>query len=457
MSPVTPRVLAAVGVMAGAGYAIVWSWALSSQTYNIYGALAIIPIIVALDLLLVARVIMRHPDEEWLRWVMVVGLFAKLIGTFGRYYVAYVVYSGQADAERYNYYASYQHKEWRQGIISWDFSGKQGTDMMEVITTAIYTVIGGSPLAGFFVFASLAFWGAYLLYRAFVIALPEADHKRYALLIFLLPSMLYWPSSIGKESWLMLFVGVTALGAARFFREQSGAVILLATGAAGLALVRPHIAVLIFAALAVAQLFRPTGGTATGLVRKILGIGVLGAAAFVLVRASAEFLGIDDISVQAVSETVEWTGGQTEQGGSEFTPVELTNPLAFPYALVTILFRPFVFETHNIQMLVQSLEGLFLMVLMVRGWRRLRRIPRLLRSNPFLWFAVLYIVGFTLAFAGFGNFGILARQRVLMLPFFLMLLSLPRPVEAIFERMPLRRGEIGAASGEDRRMMATRR
>jgi hypothetical protein len=416
-----------------------------------------VPIIVAINLLIIASVVARHPDEGWLPWVLVTGLVMKLVGTFGRYYVAYVVYSGQADAERYNLHASYMHKEWRQGIITWQFSGKQGTDIMEIITTAIYTVIGGSPLAGFFVFASFAYWGAYLLYRAFCTALPGADHKRYALLIFLLPSMLYWPSSIGKESWLMLFVGVTALGAARFFTERSGALVLLAVGALGLGMVRPHIAVLLFVAIAVAQLFRPSGGTASGLFRKAVGIAVMAVGAVVLVGASSRFLGIDDLSAQAVSETIEWSSGQTQQGGSEFTPVPLSNPFGFLAAIVTILFRPFPFEAYNVQLLVQSLEGLFLLGLTITGWRRLRQIPRLLRTNPFLWFVLLYVVGFALAFAGFGNFGILARQRVLMLPFFLMLLCLPKPREAIFERLPLRPGEIASSSGEDRRMMATRR
>ena len=42
MLSLTGRVLATIGVVAGTGYALVWSWALSSQTYNIYGALAVV-------------------------------------------------------------------------------------------------------------------------------------------------------------------------------------------------------------------------------------------------------------------------------------------------------------------------------------------------------------------------------------------------------------------------------
>jgi hypothetical protein len=48
-----------------------------------------------------------------------------------------------------------------------------------------------------------------------------------------------------------------------------------------------------------------------------------------------------------------------------------------------------------------------------------------MRASPYVTFAVVYVGGFIWAFSGFGNFGILARQRVLMLPFFLVLLALP--------------------------------
>jgi len=457
MGAFTPRVLTVIGALAGTAYALVWSWALTSQTYNIYGSLVVVPIVVAIDLLIIAKVISRNPDEAWLPWVLILGFFGKTVGTFARYWVAYVAYGGQADAERYNVYASYQHTLWRQGIIQWAWAGKQGTDMMEIITTAIYTVIGGAPLAGFFVFASLAFWGAYLIYRSFRIALPKADHRRFALLIFLLPSMLYWPSSIGKESWLLLFVGVAALGAARYFTDRAGSLWLLALGALGMAAVRPHVAVLIFAAMFAAQMFRPTGGTVGGHLRKVIGVAALGLAGVVLAQASARFLGIDDFSLQAISDSVDWSSGQTQQGGSEFTPVELDSPLGVLMAFVTVLFRPFPFEIGNSPMLVQSFEGLFLIGLTIASWKRLRGLPRMLRGNPFLWFVIIYIIGFVLAFAGFANFGILARQRSLMLPFFLMLLSLPRPRDALLDHLPLRRGEVGVMAGDDRHLMAVRR
>ena len=413
-----------LGLLAGAALAGVFAWALSTNSYNLWGAVILCPILVLVNVVLIRRVSHRRP-EPWLAGLLILAFAAKMAGTLVRYYVAYTVYDGTADAERYNLYAAYHFRAWREGVITWNLTSQRGTEYMELITTAIYTVIGPTTLGAFVVYSSFAFWGAYLIFRAFQIAFPDGEHKRYAVLLFFLPSILYWPSSIGKEAWLLLFVGATALGAAKFFAHQRGALTLLAVGALGTAIIRPHIAVLLFASLLVAQLFRPATSHATGILLKVGGIVVMGLAAWVLTQQSAKFLGTDDISWQAISESIDMAGGRTTQGGSQFDAVELTSPLGFPAAATTILFRPFPWEAGNVQLLVQSLEGALLLVLTVASWRRLRRLPGLLRGNPYLVFALTYAASFIVAFSGFANFGILARQRVLMLPFFLVLLALP--------------------------------
>ena len=163
----------------------------------------------------------------------------------------------------------------------------------------------------------------------------------------------------------------------------------------------------------------------TGLLSKVAGIAVMGAAAWVLATQSAQFLGTDDLSWQALTESLDMAGGRTAQGGSEFTPVPVDSPQSFPLAAVTVLFRPFPWEASNIQMLAQSLEGIFLLGLAAKSWPRVRQLPKMLRRSPYVLFSMVYTSAFIVAFAGFGNFGILARQRVLMLPFFLLIYALP--------------------------------
>lgn len=223
----------------------------------------------------------------------------------------------------------------------------------------------------------------------------------------------------------MFFVGVTALGAAYLFSHRPRAIPLLLIGAAGTALLRPHLAVLLFAALFVAQLFRPTAARSTGIFSKVAGVVVLGAAALVLTSQSASFLGIDDLSLQAVSDSVNEASNQASEGTSSFDSTPIQSPADIPGAVITVLFRPFPFEARNAQMLMQGLEGVLLIVLAVRSWPRLRRLPSLLKANPYVTFCVVYMASFIWAFSGFGNFGILARQRVLMIPFFVVLLALP--------------------------------
>lgn len=425
MTTVRLRLVAvAVAVLAGLGVALAFQQAVATKSYNFWGAVIVVPILIAVNLVLLRRVA-RDDELPWLHTTLQIAFGLKLLGALGRYYVAYVVYAGAADAQRYNLYGATYYRLWRDGVISFEWGGKQGTQWMELITTALYTVIGPSPLAAFLIFATFAFWGQYFLFRAFRTALPEGNAKRYAVLVLVLPSLLYWPSSIGKESWLMLFVGVTALGAARLFSHQGHGILLLVVGAAGTALLRPHLAVLLFAALFVAQLFRPTAARTTGVVSKVAGVVVLGAAAVLLTTQSASFLGIDDLSLQAVSDTVNSASEQASEGNSSFESSPIQSPVDLPRAVVTVLFRPFPFEAHNAQMLIQGLEGLLLIYLTVKAWPQLRHLPSLMRRNPYVTFCVVYVLAFVWAFSGFGNFGILARQRVLMIPFFLVLLALP--------------------------------
>lgn len=428
-----PRPVPGLGLISGglllvAAYAAVLAWAMDTQTYSVWGGLIVVPIVVAVNAVLIWRAINHHDEEPWLAWLLPVAYLAKLVGIVVRYVVAYVVYDGASDAERYNQYAAANYRLWRDGAFVWDPGGPQGTQFMEIVTTAVYAITGPTPFGGFVIFGSLAFWGVYLLYRAFRIALPGADRRRYATLLFLLPSLLYWPASIGKESWLLLFVGVTAWGGARFFAGATASgLAALALGVVATAAVRPHITVLLVAALLVAQLVKPTTKASISILTKLAGAAVLAGAVAILATQSAEFLGIDDLSLQGISETYDFRSGNTEQGGSAFEPVPLDSPIGVPVAIVTLLFRPFPWEAGNAQMLVQSLESVVLLVLAVAAWPRVRRLPGLLRRNPYLVFAAVYTLGFILAFAGLGNFGMLARQRVLMLPFFLVLLALPLP------------------------------
>ncbi len=60
------------------------------------------------------------------------------------------------------------------------------------------------------------------------------------------------------------------------------------------------------------------------------------------------------------------------------------------------------------------------------GWRRLVGAFHVLRSEAYVTFALAYILMFGYAFSAIANFGILTRERVQVLPFLFVPLSLTK-------------------------------
>jgi hypothetical protein len=103
----------------------------------------------------------------------------------------------------------------------------------------------------------------------------------------------------------------------------------------------------------------------------------------------------------------------------------VTSPLQMPKAIVTVLFRPFVTEADNAQALAAALESTFLLLLTIRRLPWMWAAMRSVRRQPYVALALVFTAVFVVAFASFPNFGLLARERVQVLPFFLILLSVP--------------------------------
>ena len=128
-----------------------------------------------------------------------------------------------------------------------------------------------------------------------------------------------------------------------------------------------------------------------------------------------------------VSSVLAETTRRTSVGDSKFTTSSSGSfsPLQFPMAMVTILFRPFLFEAHNAQMLITAIESTLLLGLTLSRARLIGRAIRNFRRLPYVTFVVVYGALFALAFSSIANFGILARERAQLLPFFLVLLAVP--------------------------------
>jgi hypothetical protein len=418
----------AVGLAIGAVFVSGLLLLLELSTYEVWGAMFVAPILLALSLPVFARQAAREADRR-LFLLLILALVLKMAGGMVRHFVAFEVYEGVADAAGYHDWGVRLSRQFWAGNFDTGLESLTGTNFLKFLPGIVYMVTGPTRLGGFIFFSWLGFWGLFLFYRAFTIAVPEGRNRTYARLLFFLPTLVFWPSSIGKESWLMLCLGIAAYGSARALtgRPWRG----LALAALGLwlaAIVRPHIAGMMGVGLAAAFLVRRPARELGQLapIVKVASVAVVAALAVILVVRTDRFLRESNIDTDTgVTDTLSQITAQTYQGGSTFVPSLIQSPARAPLAVLTVLFRPFPFEAHNAQTVLAGLEGIFLLGL------SLLRIPwgigavKSLRRQPYAAFALAYTGTFIFAFSAIANFGILVRQRSLMFPLFLVLLAIP--------------------------------
>jgi hypothetical protein len=420
-----PSALSVSIVAIAAGYLVALSWSMSNASFDVWGGILVAPILIALTLPLALSAARADGTSATMKLVMAAVMF-KLVGSIVRYYVTFSVYNA-ADATVYHQKGKLLAESFRQGDFVVDLGKKvAGTGFLEIVTGAVYTVTGASRLAGFFVFAWFGFIGLFLFYRAFRIAFPDGDAHRYGLLVFFLPSLLFWPSSIGKESWMMLNLGLISYGAARILARRHWGVLALLAGGVGSAMVRPHVTLIAMIAVFAAYLLRPASKQSIlGPVAKIamlivLAVGVVGVAS-----QMQSFFGVSVLDQGGAQQVLDRASQQSDQGGSSFEAVKPTSPTGIVKAAVAVVFRPWPYEAHNVQALLGSLEGVLLLVLTLTSLSRLASVPRAMLKRPYVAYALLFSVFFAYAFASIGNFGILSRQRVQLYPLLVVLLCVP--------------------------------
>ncbi len=401
----------------------------NNDAWDFVGALVVGPALFIFTIPILSRQAKREGDRT-LMTLLIATLILKLLGAIARYVLAIDLYQGKNDAIFYDHIGGQIADSFRAGDFSLEGIGTSGSDFIELLTGIVYTIIGQSIVGGFLFFSWLGFIGLFCFYRAFTIAVPEGRKRTYARFVFFLPSLLFWPSSIGKESWMMFTLGIAALGAAHFFAGKT--VKGLAIAAIGLwwaALPRPHIAALAGVAIGAGIVVRRVKkGSAFGPFVKLGWLLVVAVAAVFFVSQASNFLqdaGVDTSG--GLTSALEEAADRSSGGKSEFEAPVLNSPGRAPIAIFTVLYRPTIAEAASAQALLASAEGTFLFLLAIWRLRWWLAAARLVRRRPYVLFSMLMVGMLIFAFSSIGNLGILARERVQLLPFYLVLFSIPPP------------------------------
>jgi hypothetical protein len=414
-------------------------------SYDVWAAIVVGPLLLLLSLPALARQAARDKDRLMF-WLLVAALVLKLAGGLARHIVVFDLYE-KADAHEYHLTGIELADHFRQGDFSAVPQPLGESNFVRFATGVLYTIVGPSKISGFLVFSWLGFWGVFFFYRAFRLAVPEGRGRSYAALLFFLPSILFWPSSIGKEALMMLGTGVASFGAARVLAGNTArGVIPLGLGLWLTWIIRPPTAAFVGLALLAGYLVRRSGTKLGALapLAKLVGLVGLVMVALLLVREVDRFLNQSRVeTTQGVEAITQQITARSQSGGSEFVPHPVvTEPQRAPLAIFTVLFRPLVTEANNLQALAASLESSFLLLLSLVRLPWLATAIGSIRRQPYLVFASAYVAFSIAALSIVANFGLLARQRVLLIPLYLALFSVPArkkadaPQPARWEALP---------------------
>jgi hypothetical protein len=417
--------LVGIGLVVVAVYLYVLFYLMDHSTYDSWGAMIVGPVLFLATLPALARQARREGNPR-LFWFLVAALAVKMLFSLFRWYHAFNVVES-ADARGYDRVGTQVAMRFLGGNFDPGLETLLDTNFIRLFTGIVYTIIRPSVIAGFLIYGWLAFWGTFFFYRAFVLAIPEGGRRSYARWVFFTPSILFWPSSIGKESWLIFGLGLAAFGAAKMLSERILPGLLVAGIGLGLAaLVRAPIAVVMGLGLVVGGLLRrPSRHLGElGPIAKALSIALL---IGVLVVLGVTMQGYLSRSGYGSSLDTALTESQrvTSQGGSEFVPATLTSPTGVVAVVGTVLFRPFLFEVGSAdaaaEAVAAALEGTVLLIVCVVRFRSILAALRSIRRTPYVAVALVYIAGSIVGLSTVANFGIIARQRTLLYPMLFVL------------------------------------
>lgn len=408
---------------------------MNSASYEVWGGVLAIPVLAIISLPALRWVLRK--DLGHLFNVLALGFALKMLGTILRFYVFAKVYGSVADSTYYYNKGSIIAAAVRSGERSlWSaLPLERELGFVIRLTGTVLTFTGPTRLGAFLVFGTFGYWGAVFLVVAACRAVPGLAQRRYALLCCLTPTLVFWPSSLGKEAWILLCIGVFSLGVARILNwDHPGFGLLLAVLAGtGIGAVRIHLAVVFVAGAAVAFVqgivLQPGGSGARRrggpVFFAVVSVAVMGVLSYVAARhlklgdSNGDFLSNLDSALDRAA-------AMSETGGSSFTPISTRNPLNWPWAIFRTLTRPLPFDVSSAASLLPALETSLFLVAVVIGYRRLQALRVTARNAPYVTYCLVTALLFGLVFSSFGNLGILVRQRSLVAAFIVLVLCLPK-------------------------------
>jgi len=298
-----------------------------------------------------------------------------------------------------------------------------GTGSVRYLSGIVNVFTFSNYMATFLVFVALAMIGQCAFLLGVKASLSDRQFRVAAVLVMFSPTLTFWPSSVGKESPVLFGIGLVVLGASKLYDRKWTGVPPVLFGVFAIGMVRPHVAMVVLVSVLIG-LFARRAHTRGRLASHSALLIVVLVGSMWAASASAELFGLESLDgFSDVSAALDFTQERTSQDNAQFVAVRVNSPTDFPLAVLTVLFRPFPWEASGPVAFLSALEGIGLMLLVLRALPgALLHFGATLERGQLL-LAVTFSSVFIYVFSAIGNFGILSRQRAQVVPFVLLLVA----------------------------------
>lgn len=345
--------------------------------------------------------------------------------------LADVLFTGGSDAFSYHAYGTRVAHDLAQFGHSLSHRRAPGTGTIDLAVGYFYLWTAPVRLVTYYLWGGLA-TVAMLLFWAFTNHLAGPRRVGYTAFVLFTPTLLFWNAGLSKEAPITFAVACLVAGVQTISIRGTTvrAAFYLAVGVAVAGVVRPHIALLLTVSAVIAFLVS-SGEARARIGRRVVGVGIAVSCVVILVPLTSRL--IDPAGQQSFIDAAQSTAERTADvgGRSAFEASPTTSIAQVPGAVATVLFRPWPWEVRTVPQALASAEALVIGFLVTRAaWAFARRRVRFERS-VLVPIAAVYSFLFCIAFSSLGNFGLLVRERMQVVPFLLLITFAARPLRPV--------------------------
>ena len=321
--------------------------------------------------------------------------------------VTYILFAFATRSDSFSYYDRASHAEnWLEMLV-------YGTSFIDFLAWPFVKLLSMSYVSVMILFSYFGYIAVVLFYLALnenVKLKPVWYNLTPTELVFLLPNLHFWSSSLGKGSVILLGLGLFIFGLSRFNRRSRA--ILIISGSLLTLMIRPHIFLTLVTSVMIG-IFITRSGIKPYIKWLIFSIAVI--LFLYLSQDVMKFTNTDSLDVLS-SNTI---SHRAEELSKSKSGIDISN-YNLAMKMFTFWFRPLFIDATGIMGLIVSIENLFYLFFFaviiksaIQNW-----------SDWNGWFRIsvfIFILGSFILAQVTGNLGIAIRQKAQFMPFFFII------------------------------------